>query len=228
MSSDPMPTDPHPHLDSLQLRLIAEAASGLRGEPVHFVAQSDGTIREMYHGEGGGEAGGAQESGHVPPPLDFVVVPAFTENVAPNMPPLTVATLQAQGVPDPIDLLDLPGGLGPADAVFWSESAVEKFVIPYYASVYGNQAARAVGDILEAFHGDRGDGGGRGSKLTDPDVQTYAMAHIPKSEYVMLDDAGNVVADLAVIYKDESQPGGLNARRLPDFLRWWRERRQQG
>jgi hypothetical protein len=229
--SDPTWPAEHPHVDSIQLRLIAEAASGLRGTPVHFVAFESGEIREVPHPHHPqGEPPAADGGGVAPPPLEAVVVPAFTTDMVPEKPPLTFAQIQAQGVEGPIDLLDLPGGLGPADAVFWSESAVEKFLIPYYASVYGNQAAKVVGDILEAFHGDRGDGGvhGGGGRLTDPDALTYAMAHLPKSEYVMLSGGDNLGTSLAVIYEDPDAPGELNARRLSDFLSWRRARRRQG
>ena len=228
----PVSPDPHRHVDSIQLRLIAEAASGIRGLPVHFVAMEDGTVREVLHPihpehpAAGGDA--AAPDGMLPPPLEMpVVVPAFTRDVLPEKPPLDFASIKAEGVAERIDLLDLPGGLGTADAVFWSESSVEKFLIPYYASVYGNQAARAVGDILEAFHGDRGDGAKRpGARFTDPDGLTYAMAHLPKSEYVMLSDGDNVGMSLAVVYEDPENPGTLNAKRLPDFLAWRRARRQ--
>jgi hypothetical protein len=210
------------HLDSIQLRLIAESASGLRGVPIHFVAFPDGTIREVWGHPG--------DLGMEPPPLEVVVVPAFTEDKVPEKPPLTLASIQAKGVEQPVDLLDLPGGLGPADAVFWSESAVEKFLLPYYASVYGNQAAVAVAAILEAFHGDSGVGGGTGAALDDTEL-TYALAHIPKSEYVMLSDASYseetaaAGSDLVVLYEDGS--GQARAERLPDFVRRRRERRAE-
>jgi len=221
--SDSIQPQGHHHVDSIQLRLIAEAASGLRGAPVHFVAMEDGSIREVYHGPA--EAGGGTPDdvlAAAPEQQMPVVVPAYTTNIFPDRPPLDLAQIQAEGVERPIDLLHLPGGLGEADAVFWSESAVEKFLIPYYASVYGNQATRAVGDILEAFHGDRGDGSA--SFATDPNALTYAMAHLPKSEYVMLSDVNDMGMSLAVIYKDPDDPGEVRALRLPDFLRWKRER----
>jgi hypothetical protein len=234
MAVEPNVPDPHPHLNSIQLRLIAEAASGLRGEPVHFVGMPDGTIREVRHGQPGGDAHPGEEAkGVVPPPAEVVVVPAYTENMVPDKPPLTVATIQAMGVAEPIDLLDLPGGLGAADAVFWSESAVEKFLLPYYASVYGNQAARAVADILEAFHGDSGVGGDprpRSGRLATDEL-TYAMAHIPKSEYVMLSGANEADgtepgSDLVVLYKDKQDMP--RAERLSDFVRRLRQARQGG
>lgn len=203
---------PVTQLDSIKLRLIAEAASGSRGQQVDFVARPDGTIEETKHP--------AKE-----PPPGSVVIPVFTMDKVPNKPKLNLAEIQAEGVSQPINLLDLPNGLGPADAVFWSESGVEKFLIPYYASVYGNQAALAVGDLLEAFHGDRGDG--TGVQVTPPDVQTYALAHIPKSEYVLIGGESDVGRDIAVIYKDpDSQV--LTALALTDFLAFRRRRRGGG
>jgi hypothetical protein len=199
------------HLDSVQLRLIAEAASGARGVPVDFVASADGTVEERRH------------SNETAPP-GSVVIPAFTRDKVPDKPPLVEATIQAEGVGKPVDLLNLPNGLGAADAVFWSESAVEKFLIPYYASVYGNQAARAVGDLLEAFHGDRGHAAGAGA-ATPPAAETYALAHIPKSEYVVLSGESDIGREVAVIYRDDpTQP--LTAVMLPDFLR--QRRAKQG
>jgi hypothetical protein len=192
------------HLDSIQLRLIAESASGSRGFPVTFVALPDGTVEERK-----------MRPKDVPP--GSVVIPAHTKDMVPDKPPLTVATIQAQGTTEPIDLLELPNGLGRADAVFWSESAVEKFLIPYYASVYGNQATQAVGDLLEAFHGDRGDGAKRG-EATPPEVQTYAIAHIPKSEYVLVGGESDIGRDVAVIYREPEAPV-LTALMLRDFLR---------
>jgi hypothetical protein len=221
--SNPTAPGEHPHLDSIQLRLIAEAASGTRGTAVHFVTGPDGNIREVSHDRRGD--GARTDGGIAPPPLEAVVIPAYTEDKVPLKPPLNVATIHAEGVDEPVDLLDLPGGLGAADAVFWSESAVEKFLLPYYASVYGNQAAKAVSDILLAFHGDRGLGGPSARAGADDEL-TYAMAHIPKSEYVMLSDGGSVDvgADLAVLYKDGS--GKVRAERLRDFVR--RRAQQEG
>jgi hypothetical protein len=219
--SDPTFPGEHNHLDSIQLRLIAEAASGYRGRPVHFVAQPGGDIREVPHDfhatvpDAGGKI--------APPPIEAVVIPAYTEDKVPQKPPLKEASIHAEGVLEPVDLLNLPGGLGAADAVFWSESAVEKFLLPYYASVYGNQAARAVGDILFAFHGDRGMHEHGGPRSADDEL-TYAMAHIPKSEYVMLSDGSEVGADLAVLYKDAS--GSVRAETLPAFVR--RRQQQEG
>lgn len=210
----PDPIHPYPvHLDSIQLRLIAEAASGNRGEPVYFVVLPDGTIAESKNPD-------------VPESEKGLVIPAHTADRVPGKPPLTVATIEAEGAPEPVNLLDLPNGLGRADSVFWSESAVEKFLVPYYASVYGNQAAEAVADLLDAFIGDRrrsGSGGeAEGGRAwgTVEDVEVYAMAHIPKSEYVLLGSQSDIGRDVAVIYREKVDNGQspLTALLLPDFL----------
>jgi len=52
------------------------------------------------------------------------------------------------------------------DSVFWTESAVEKFVYPYYASAYRHQACRRLCLLQEAWE--------------SPSV--VAIAHLPKSE----------------------------------------------
>jgi hypothetical protein len=214
---------PVPTLDSIQLRLIAEAASGTRGRPVVFAVSPRGEIRELT----------GERTQDVPP--ESFTIACFTPDTTPDQPPLVEASLQAAGA-HRINLLDLPGGLGGADSVFWSQSAVEKFLVPYYASVHGARAGRAVAELLDAFAGDRrgapyaaeldaeplakGDGG---------EVQVYALAHIPKSEYVLLGPGGEaetVVEDVAVVFRPDGD-SALTALHLRDFLKRhrgrWRE-----
>lgn len=68
---------------------------------------------------------------------------------------------------------------GPADAVFWSAAAVEKFLVPYYASVYGNQAIDVLQKLIDLL-------GTRQREANGPEV--FAVAHMPKSEYVQVDE----------------------------------------
>lgn len=195
---------------SVQLRLIAEAASGQRGEEITFVLMEDGSIRER-RGPGG--------------PHGVLEVPAYTENDTPNQPPLVEATLKAQGT-EAVNLLDLPDGLGAADAVFWSKSAVEKFMVPYYASVYGDQAGKAVEDLLWPFRGDRkvtkasSDSGA--VRATGDDVQVYAMAHLPKSEYVLVGGESDIGTDTTVLFR-ESSSQVMAALTLRKFLLKFRD-----
>jgi hypothetical protein len=81
-----------------------------------------------------------------------------------------------------------------ADSVFWTQSAVEKFLVPYYASVAAARAAEVVRVILEmlgrpCWHAEPGE-----ADLTE--YQVFALVHLPQSEYVEGEDP--VPGDLAV------------------------------
>lgn len=90
-----------------------------------------------------------------------------------------------------VDLLQLkvppkppfPGGTYAADAVFWTQAAVEKFLIPYYASVYGDQADTVVQELLKVLKPD----------AANPNP-AFAVAHLPSSEYVTRDVVPSLVA----------------------------------
>lgn len=97
--------------------------------------------------------------------------------------------------PHVVNLMDLKvkanavhqGGTYEADAVFWSVSAVEKFLVPYYASVYGDQAASYVSSVLGILLP------GAGNQSDPTDDPAFAIAHLPSSEYtglMMPDQAG--------------------------------------
>ena len=77
-----------------------------------------------------------------------------------------------------------------ADAVFWGESSIEKFVVPYYASVYGSDAGDAVTELLDTYNGVAagGSGGDGGETLEPTTVEVYGLVHMPRSEYIELDD----------------------------------------
>ncbi|HET7464213.1 MAG TPA: hypothetical protein VFJ82_23350 [Longimicrobium sp.] len=98
-----------------------------------------------------------------------------------------------------------------ADAVFWSAAAVEKFLIPYYASTYGSMAPRVVEQLLNVFVPPdspeiRGNGvmgvvpyeddnqeatelGTVGQiQITEPEDLPFALIHLPSSEYAFPED----------------------------------------
>jgi hypothetical protein len=96
----------------------------------------------------------------------------------------------------PVNLLKLkiPGTdkEGEADAVFWTPAAVEKFVVPYYASVYGDQSPKQLTDIISILGVVReptGQDTAKGQAL-----EAFAVAHMPKSEYVQVDEPFVVLA----------------------------------
>jgi hypothetical protein len=145
------------------LRRIAEHASGMR------------SLRLWYRVDGD------DFTVHLSKPGGAVVIPSETPEVG-KRPDVTYAYIGIGEKPNYklMNLREIPGH-GTADAVFWSESAVEKFLIPYYASVAGAGAARAICRILRSFYG-TADGCAKagGSGWTD----VFALVHIPTSEYV--------------------------------------------
>jgi hypothetical protein len=159
---------PFPNFETL--RQVAECASGMRDTPNLCFVITGNTFRTM-----------TLAPGQAPPPSDLTTV--YLPLTAVPDSPIMVKQANISDVPAPgptVNLMALtvpaigayPGfGPGPADAVFWSLSAVEKFLLPYYASVYGNQApdiVKQVMDILEPV-------------TTGP--QPYAIVHLPSSEY---------------------------------------------
>jgi|GEM_PF-2768535 len=84
-----------------------------------------------------------------------------------------------------------------SDSVFWTQSAVEKFMVPYYASVYGGEAAekiKAVLGLLGSTRRRRLESG----KVDETDYEVFALIHLPQSEYVGATPASDLPADLAV------------------------------
>ncbi len=178
------PTTTQPVLSSRQLRKIAEAVAGYRESPQFWLVlteDADGGLTYAVKGE---------DPGFCP---DAVVIPCHTPKVA-ERPPVVAAVIRAAGA-EPVDLLHLRleddegNAAHTADAVFWGSSSVEKFVVPYYASVYGNEAGEAVTELLDAYNGvaaesARAEGTDGGPNLTE----VYGLVHIPRSEYIELED----------------------------------------
>jgi hypothetical protein len=162
------------------LRLIAESASGMRNKPTWFV------IKETPEG-----TGYSWKHKFVREREDTVVI--YCAPVADPVSPVNVATIGVKGIggkgKDIVNLMQikvgaifphLDSGTFEADAVFWSLAAVEKFMVPYYASVYGDQGAahaQAVMDLLRIpdTHLDADE---------DTEAQAFALVHLPSSEYV--------------------------------------------
>ncbi|HEU0299012.1 MAG TPA: hypothetical protein VFR37_06140 [Longimicrobium sp.] len=173
-----------PVLTSQQLRRIAEGVSGYRGSPRFWLVLTQGEDGSLaYRAE-------PEDPGSLP---NAVVIPCQTP-LAAERPPVVSATIQAAGA-EPVDLLHLHleddegHVIHTADAVFWGESSVEKFVVPYYASVYGNDAGEAVTDLLNTYNGT---GAAEGAELEGTEgepnpTEVYGLVHIPRSEYIELD-----------------------------------------
>jgi hypothetical protein len=190
---------PKPDVTFETLRLIAESASGMRNQPTWFV------IKETPEGAGYSWQHTFVEERedtrviYCAPVADFVsAVDHATIGVGKD-------TVNLMKVTVPAVFPHEEAGTFEADAVFWSVSAVEKFLVPYYASVYGNKGpavARAVMDVLLLGGGSAADG----TEIEAP----FAVAHLPSSEYVGEPEAGtSFVPRLATLH-----PGG-HVRRVP-------------
>ena len=173
---------PKPFLSYSDLRRAAEAASGTRDKDVYV---------EVEPRRGGFEPGETIITVHDKPPPDrpeSVVVHARTTGSVRHS-----VVKHARVSPNldgsaPFDLADVG-----ADSVFWSDGAVEKFLVPYYASVHGSDAVQWVGKLLQVW---------RMEKLARQ-ADVFALAHLPKSDYV---------SNLLVIF---TLPGEMEARGLP-------------
>lgn len=174
-------------LNAMQLRGLAEWASGYRGEIIDF-----------YEGENGRIGLWKRSKGPCPFP---VILTCDTPRVVEDRPPVTAATMTAGG--ETVNLLKIPYGNGTveADAVFWSESAVEKFLFPYYASKGSWQADLYAEALRTVFYGIRplaeyqrvqeNPGGFEDPNAdapptaeTDVIEEAFGLVHIPKSDYI--------------------------------------------
>lgn len=212
-SSPSEPSTPHAGplvLDAVELRRLAEFAASVR-------TASGGS------GAGGGTARSVQVGPRAPgKKLPFTVVPRGTE-APPGTLVIPVATENRVDERSTIDEMKLdvtqPGGnrvmvdlfeacrqkFGTVpDAMFWTESAVQKFLLPYYAGVYS--ASRGVGGevdrVNQAFDGAQGHtrepDGAEGSRV-------FALIHLPHSEYV----AEQPSPEFARVVADPTAEGGF-------------------
>lgn len=180
-------------VDSIGMREATEYAASLRrtgGDPEFVVlAMQPGkadytiTVQPMPPAEDGGE----------------VVIPCNTPAVQPRRPRVQDVEITVE-MPDGHRVHLASTSLAQFDAVFWSEAAVEKFLFPYYASKYQWAAAKVLECISQVFYGYlpgffNPDPPAPGVTVTlDDGTQEreipFAMAHLPRSDYVPVEDSG--------------------------------------
>ncbi|HEU4561350.1 MAG TPA: hypothetical protein VFS20_26085 [Longimicrobium sp.] len=159
---------PYPNFETL--RQVAECANGMRDQSdMCFVIR--GNTFEMV----------ATPDPIPAPTEDEVYIPVRAVPDSPFY--VRQATISGPGTLVPVNLLDvsIPAiGAYPAlsgvkaDAVFFNLSAVEKFLLPYYASVYGDQAPTIVAQVKEIL------------EPVPSGFQPYAVIHLPSSEYALV------------------------------------------
>jgi hypothetical protein len=181
-------------LPSLIVRSVADAAESHRGsggEPGYML-----TTHDLVNGWSTVFVPQTDQ----PAPLSdatVVVTPVDTRTVT-ERPAVLNVYIQAQGMQH-----GYMESLARYDAVFWSESAVEKFVLPYYASKSQYAAAEVLSGLSELFYHkipspDRTDESVPSPDRTDESVP-FAVAHLPRSTYQNLTETAAMGADLAVV-----------------------------
>lgn len=197
-------------LTSLIARSIADAAEshrGAGGEPGYMLTTHDpakgwSTVFNPRTEEPAPESDAA-----------VVVTPVNTPTIT-ERPAVLNVYIQAAGMQ-----AGFMESLARYDAVFWSESAVEKFVFPYYASKSQYAAADVLTGLSELFY----------HKIPAPDrtdeAVPFAVAHLPRSTYADLTETAAVGADLAVV-KRHPVTGEVTHHLLSHYLQRREESRK--
>ncbi len=189
-------------LDSIAARAVAEYASSLRGpsEERVFIVSSRTDKRWKMRVKRGLAATGP----------DQVATPVATPFVQPNRPPVEQVSILAKG-------MDQPKSLDEYDAVFWSESSVEKFVFPYYASKCQWEAAHVLSALSKAFYGYVPGGPDGAPQEIDEETIPFAVGHLPRSDYATIDEEPTSMGhDLHLLFRKGD--GTVHARPLAEFL----------
>lgn len=211
-----------PLLGYQTLRRVTEWASGVRGdEPTWFVIRHgltpDDAIIEPWE---------TDPHAFLPPEEleQVVIIPSFVGHGVGNRDAIEFARIGPKpSGENSVNVIDPKGVYG--DSVFWTQSAVEKFLVPYYASVGGADAANQVETVLKLLGNPREVEEGR---ATDGPV-VYALVHLPQSEYTDIDRLNRVRAwapgvplNLAVGYSADEDAGVVHAvdffDRFKEFL----------
>lgn len=179
-----IPVGPTIPVDSLVLREAADAASSNRGARVWCLMQDGGVCIQPV-----------QTS-----PDSFAVTTSYVGNRP--RPPVSAAGMTA-GTDGSVDLLKIyeeDGSWTSADAVFWTEAAVEKFVFPYYASKMQWDAPTFLSVMAEAWYG-HVPGTINPAPVILEEPLPFAIVHIPRSDY-----AAMTVAELTELTTEQEEP----------------------
>ena len=141
-----------------ELRLLAECAVGNIGHPVDYLFVGRTLERAPYQAD--------------PGPADVVVHTADTGRSPRNRVELRVTPTSA---PDPLPRHPAgreehgvhAGQPAQADAMFWSDAAVQKFLLPYLASCSGSRAGEVLNKVQDAWN-----------RYPQRRVTVYALVHV--------------------------------------------------
>lgn len=167
-------------LDSTGLRRLAEMADGGRDETFYIAVDAERRMVALRE---------------PPEPGKYkLVVPVHTPAAVRERRGIRklTATLDDGRV---VEIFPEAGAERP-DSMFWTESSVEKFLLPYYAKVHS--AASRVGDevqkVKDVFNGKIRPYG----VPTETPVEVFALVHLPRSEYTATETA--LLSSAGVLY----------------------------
>ncbi len=190
-------------VESIVARDVAEFVSGMRGHFIAFSTEASMIAAEVYPGESPAL------------PVEGAFFTGLARPVRPGRPaPCRVALrVQEPDAPDGVvtrhvlipDASD-PGTEFLPDSLFWTDGAVEKLLLPYYASVKGSESpffnaclmgkwdgrihpsAHHPTAVARAFRTRLKSIGGHGRTAETEPSTVYAVTHLPRSEYA--DESG--------------------------------------
>jgi hypothetical protein len=184
-----------PILNAEQLRQLTDAAAGHRGgDPYWIVYGGQDSLRVM-------------QAPIAPPDAVFGVE---TPDVDPDRPAVSaVVMISGESI--------TPNLAQEYDAVFWSEAAVEKFVLPYYASKSMWEAAAVLHNLSMIWYGkippdtNSPEADFRMNGIAAGELP-FALAHTPDSDWgkVTGDPAASIGSDFHLAFKD-----GKGTRMVP-------------
>jgi hypothetical protein len=155
-------------LNYQELRMMVEAAASYRDQEVYLVVDDQGWSVQTQRPDA---------------PEGKAVIPCKSPGRPTARPSVGYARIGIDpDHPDKaVNLLELEPGItnSGADAVFWTPAAVEKFLVPYYASVYGDRSPNKLTRLIDILGAARDSSANAG--------EAFAVAHMPKSEYVQVE-----------------------------------------
>lgn len=175
-----------PALSYTQVRLLAECTAGIDNTAAHFIFAGQGLTRTQSNVA----------------PATAVLVPARQKGRFSRLAQVglqRVPPIAQGGVEVELETLNAVDYF--ADALFWSDSAVKKFLFPYVASCGGSDAGNALQRLQQAWNGFPGT------------VQVYALMHVTPFQFNTPLDLGSA---LWVVFADAD--GMLGAQPLDEFL----------
>lgn len=173
-----------PALTYQQLRLLAETAAGVKTGPAQFFFDEAGTLMRS-------EPGAVLAD-------DDVLIPAQDTGRFPR----NGMRLEVEGTESPGPGFDPQRGV--ADAVFWSDAAVQKFLVPYVASCFGDLAGEMVTKLQAVWN-----------NYPTEKVTVYALVHLTSHDIGTPLDMGDTVQ---VVFTEQAPVATpLRALTIRDF-----------